>query len=126
MTQLLHAGLTVAEEDIQKFYVEVLGFKKEENFQLNEELADSIFQVKDAIDVQYMNKDDLTLELFIFPELKGNKDFRHLCLKMDDCGEIYKKAKEANYWTFRRTKSNNQSTYFIKDQMDNLFELKNN
>jgi len=45
---------------------------------------------------------------------------------MENCEEIYENALEKNYWAFRRTNSKNQSTYFIKDNMNNLFELKNN
>ena len=126
MTHLKHAGLTVSKDDIQNFYMNILGFRAEGEFQLNNELSESIFNIRGDIEVRYLVKDEITLELFIFSKFAQNQSFQHLCLQIENCDEIYKKARENKYWTFRKTNSKNQSTYFIKDNMNNLFELKNN
>lgn len=126
MTKLKHVGLTVDKDDIQNFYIDILGFRAEREFQLNHELSESIFNIKNDVEVRYLVNNKVTLELFIFSKFEQNQFFQHLCLQMENCDEIYKKAKENNYWTFRKKNSKNQSTYFIKDKMNNLFELKNN
>lgn len=126
MTKFKHAGLTVSKDDIQNFYMDILGFRTEGEFQLNNELAESIFNIDENIDVQYLIKGEVILELFILSEFSLNPSFNHICLIMDNCNLIYEKARKKNYWTFHKTNSKNQSTYFIKDNMNNLFELKNN
>mgnify|MGYP006281328361 CR=1 FL=1 len=126
MTKLKHVGLTVVKDDIQNFYIDILGFRAEGEFQLNYELSESIFNIKNDIEVRYLVNNEVTLELFIFPNPVQHQYFQHLCFQMENCEEIYEKALEKNYWSFRRTNSKNQSTYFIKDNMNNLFELKNN
>ena len=126
MNQFMHAGLTVYKNDIRNFYIDILGFKTEKDFQLNADLAENIFHIKDSPEVYHLNKDEITLELFVFSGYKQNQIFQHLCFQMDNCDEIYKKAYEKNYWTFCRTNSQNKTTYFIRDNMNNLLELKDN
>lgn len=126
MTHLMHAGLTVCKSDIQNFYIDILGFELEKNFQLNAGLTESIFHIKDSPEVYHIYKDEVALELFVIPKFMQNNFFQHLCLKMDNCEAIYEKALENNYWVLRRTNSQNKTTYFLRDNMNNLFELKDN
>ena len=126
MTKLKHVGLTVSKDDIQNFYIDILGFRADGEFQLNHELSESIFNIKNDIEVRYLVNNEVTLELFIYPNSDTHHSFQHLCLRMENCEEIYEKALGKKYWSFRRTNAKNQSTYFIKDNMNNLFELKNN
>jgi len=125
MAKLKHVGLRVNKDDIQDFYIDILGFRAEGEFQLNHELSESIFNIKNDIEVRYLENNEVTLELFIYPNSDTHHSFQHLCFQMENCEEIYEKALEKKYWSFRRTNSKNQSTYFIKDNMNNLFELKN-
>ena len=117
-----HIALDIVENDLNEFYVEILGGEIAGQFELAKEDAIRIFDIQKSVDVYYVKYEDFELELFVYTNSVG-ATFNHLCIEMSDCGGIYKDAKQQNFWTFVRT-NNDKETYFIKDKNGNMFELK--
>jgi hypothetical protein len=114
-----HIGLQVSENDIQSFYVQILGFTIRGNFHLLEQEAYELFGIKKTVEIVYGRCGELDLELFIADGIQ--KSFSHLCLSSNKASEMYQKAVESGYnCTIRK------ETYFIRDTNTNVFELKDN
>lgn len=120
---LQHIALTVNNQDeIENFYKEVLQFNTIYQFSINKETSDLIFNVNDSFDVYLMEFKEVKLEIFIC-QLKEEKIFSHVCLSYSDSENIYKKAVNLGYKTL--IKMNPQkNTYFIWDNSNNMFEIK--
>lgn len=119
---LKHVGLQIIENDLEHFYVNLLGGNVEHRFTIPGKVINPIFHVNQEIDVCYINLDDLTFELFIQPgELQEN--FFHICLQLKNAKMIYQKAVKAGYNTYLR-QTEKGKTFFIRDRNQNLFELK--
>src|SRR6056297_1344682 len=122
--EIKHAGLTVQERDVEIFYRGVMGFFIEGSFNLSEELATDIFDIKSSVDVYNLKKGQVILELFVYnAKHTKNVGFQHLCLVHSEAEDIYNKAKEKGYRTYLK-QGKNKKTYFIKDQNNNIFELR--
>jgi len=121
---LQHIALEITKNDLSDFYVTILGGKIVNHFILEAEDAWQIFAVKRAVEVHYVEIEEMVYELFIYPQ-SGRETFNHHCLKMENASGIFKQAQQNNYWTHLRT-SKGKETYFIKDKNGNMFELKNN
>lgn len=119
---LRHIALDIAEADLNKFYIEILGGEIVGQFELSKEDAIRIFNIKQPVKVYYVKYEDFEFELFIYPN-SARATFHHLCIETRDAREIYKEARQQNCWTFVRT-NNEKETYFIKDKNGNMFELK--
>ncbi len=114
-----HIGLQVSENDIQSFYVPILGFKLSGTFHLSEQEAYELFGIRKSAEIIYGRCGELDLELFITDGIQ--KSFSHLCLSSTKSREIYQKALESGY-----NASIRKETFFIRDSNTNVFELKNN
>jgi len=113
-----HIGLQVSENDIQSFYVQILGFTIRGNFHLSEQEAYELFGIKKTVEIVCGRCGEMDFELFIADGLQ--KSFSHLCLSSSKGTEMYQKAVESGYHCTIR-----KETYFIRDTNSNVFELKN-
>ncbi len=120
---LKHIALEITESDIQDFYVAILGARIKNQFLLNEEDAEQIFNIRKSADVYYLSLDQVEFELFIHTNLPGDT-FNHTCLTIANARKVFELANARGFWTHLR-KSGDNETYFIKDKNGNLFELKN-
>ena len=62
---LLHIGLHVLEEDVQKFYLDILNCEPKNNFTIQAEDAFLIFGISREVRVQLVSSGGIELELFI-------------------------------------------------------------
>lgn len=119
---LLHIALEIIQNDLQPFYIDILGGSIKNHKILKAQDAASIFQINSETAVYDISIQDIYFEMFVHNKFQ-TKSFSHVCLALHNAFEIYKKAKENNYWAFLR-KNNQWKTYFIKDNNGNMFEIK--
>ena len=118
-----HIGLQVSEKDINLFYKNILNGKINQSFVLKQYLANTIFNIKKSVKVIHVECEDVEFELFVHDNTCLDT-FQHICLQRKDAREIYNNALVNGYWTYIHIR-NNKETYFIRDNSNNIFELKN-
>jgi hypothetical protein len=116
-----HIGLQVEEKDIELFYKELFNGKINGSFVLQENLAMAIFNIKQSVKVVHIKCENVDFELFV-NDNPSPSTFEHVCLQLKNAEEVYKKAAAKGYWTYIH-KRGDKETYFIKDKMNNIFEL---
>lgn len=121
---LNHIALNILNQDeLKKFYQDILGMKEKKSFMLNKKLAKHIFNIDKEIPVFLYQKNDLYLELAINPLENKKQGFSHVCIFVNNREALLRKAKENNYEVIR-IKRDGPDLIFIKDQNENCFELK--
>ena len=119
-----HIGLQVKAKDIPLFYEKILGGKKGRSFVLTETDAKNIFNFHTRVDVIYIRAEGVNFELFV-DENTPSKSFTHICLTHRNAERVFIEARQAGFWTHLRQKAGGASkTYFIRDNNQNLFEIK--
>ncbi|MFH2143536.1 MAG: hypothetical protein ABIJ97_14010 [Bacteroidota bacterium] len=119
---LMHIGLSVTEKDFEVFYKGVLDGKVINTFELSNEEAHLIFDIKKDVKILLMSCDNIVFELFIENEPR-TPTFAHVCFQSEQAKEIVEKAKQKGYRTYTRNNKTTE-TYFICDANFNLFEIK--
>jgi len=117
-----HIGLQINEKDIILFYKTLLNGKINDSFVLHQDLSMAIFNIKKSVNVVHLKCEDVDFELFVNNNTSP-PTYKHVCLQRKDAEDIYKKAVSKGYWTYIH-KSGDKETYFIRDKMNNTFELK--
>jgi catechol 2,3-dioxygenase-like lactoylglutathione lyase family enzyme len=121
--KLHHLALSIQNaNDIQPFYVNLLGFKLIREFTINAEWATKIFNIKKPCPVFYLEGHGLALELFIDENEKQN-NFNHWCFSFPNREAFIAKAEKQNA-TIIRIPRNTHDLLFIKDASENIFEIK--
>ncbi len=120
---LKHIGLQVVENDIEKFYQNILNFEILRTFNLSENITNEIFEIKEDVKVIYGNCEGIDFELFVSKKIK-NSTYNHICIETENATEILEKAKQNGYKTYVR-QNNENNTFFITDSNFNTFEIKN-
>ena len=122
--RLNHIAFSVNDsEEIENFYEDILEFSLKRKFLMDAGIASNFFGVNKEVDVYFMAKDDVELEIFLYPK-KRKKIFPHLCMEYPDCSVIYSRAKKRGYQTKVKINSGRSDTYFVWDKIGNMFELK--
>jgi len=76
---LEHIALTFTNhKEIKQFYQEILGFAEIRSFILQKDLAREIFGIGKESRIFHLQKDDLSMELFLMPE-RFEHVFNHIC-----------------------------------------------
>ncbi len=119
-----HIGIEVDKNDINDFYIKILKGQKKNSFIINENLAEKIFNIKKTVEVIHLQCEDVDLELFECSNDMIVLSFNHICLQRNNAKEIYHIAKANDYKAYLHKGQNNKETYFIKDTMNNIFEIK--
>ena len=123
--KLNHIGLNILNKnEVIDFYQDILGFHTEYHFDITEEIATIVFGIKNPAEVILCRKENLLLELFVYPE-NINQGFGHICLNVKNREDIVTKCNEKGYPVIRIKRSSKQDILFVKDKTNNLFELKN-
>ena len=121
--KLEHIALTISEPaDIKDFYLDILGMKEVKNFVLNKVLANKIFGVNKEISVFLLQKDDISLEIFILHG-QSKRSFEHICLAVNDREELVENCLKQNYECIR-IERDLFDLIFLKDKSGNAFEIK--
>lgn len=109
-------------QEVENFYEEILGLKKEREFKLDGELAGSIFGIPRETSVVQLQNEALMLELFLVPE-SPEPGFRHTCLSFKNREAIIERVNRMGYRCFR-LKRTYSDLVFIRDGSGNIFEIK--
>jgi hypothetical protein len=117
-----HIGLQVSEKDIEFFYITLFNGEISGSFVLERDLAMAIFNINKSVKVFHLKCEDIEFELFV-NDNTSVETFHHVCLLRENAEEIYKKAVSGGYRTYVHRRGDSK-TYFIKDKMNNTFELK--
>ena len=121
--KLEHIALTISKPaDIKDFYLDILGMKEAKNFILNKFLANRIFNVDKEISVYLLQKDEISLEIFILSG-QNKQGFEHICLAVKDREKLIKDSLKQNYECIR-IERDLFDLVFIKDRSGNIFEIK--
>lgn len=121
--KLEHIALTISDSnELNNFYHGILGFKFNKKFALSKELSKQIFNISTIPAVNLMQRDNIFLEIFIYPKISKQK-YNHICLAIKNRTEICKKAIDNGY-TCIHIKRDISDLIFIKDKSGNIFELK--
>ncbi len=122
---LMHVGLTIAKkEDIERFYVGLLGFRKAWSFKVTEEVGKRIFK-QDALEdseVVAVKREDLAIELFMHGRSRPGT-FDHLCIALEGREEVVEKAAGLGYTVHRIKREGKKDLIFIEDGSGNRFEI---
>jgi len=121
---LKHIGLPVrTKNEIEQFYMGILGFEKVHEFSIPEEYSRKIFGIKKPAAICLLRKGDLMLEIFMDDHHSVNHSFHHLCLDVEKIDSIVKQLTMQEYpvTIIERDKGD---LVFIADKSGNLFELK--
>ncbi len=122
MNEVKHIGLQVSSTDVARFYTDVLGATIGDSFVLSSADALLIFGIEKQILAYWCHVYGFTLELFLVDE-EIQANCHHICFLTAHAEEIVNRAKHNGYPIYIRTKYETD-TYFIKDTLGNLFEIK--
>jgi len=115
-------ALKTTKDDIQEFYVGILGGKVEGHHSIDVKEAIKSFNIPQEAEVYELKLQDMLLELYTY-EACEEDSLQHFNLELEKATNAFMKAYGKNYWTSMR-KIKDKETYFIKDKNNNLFELK--
>lgn len=121
--KLEHIALSVSDhQEVEKFYMYVLGMKQIKNFVLRKDLAANIFGINKEIAVFLLQKDKVVFEIFVTTEYRKQK-FDHVCISIKNREEFINKAM-INEYEVIRIKREIFDLIFVKDKDGNIFEVK--
>ena len=121
--RLEHIAITITNsKELNDFYHNVLGFEIDKGFELNKTLSEKIFNIASSAQVCVMKKDNLALEIFVYPGI-NNQKYNHICLLLKNREDIYNKAINKGYHCIR-IERDPCDMIFLKDRNGNVFEMK--
>ncbi len=107
-----------------KFYHQLLGLEKIYQFNLEAELVNKIFGIKNDFFVIIYGNSNFRIELFIGPqEIPFTPTLNHLCIEVKDRNKLYEQAQSLGLETTVIPKGDRKNI-FIRDFDGNLFEIK--
>ena len=123
--KLNHIALSIQnKEELTDFYQNILGFQLEYQYEIDEGLSSTIFDIKKPAEVFRYSKDDLHLEFFVATE-RTTPAFAHTGIDVENREEIVEKCKKAGYQVTRVERKEKYDLLFVSDKAGNKFELKN-
>jgi len=118
-----HIGLTIKEPtEIENFYCELLGMCRIRDFILYKDVSEVIFGIEEDIQVSFLEKDGMTIELFVSEQTNKNP-IDHICISVTDRELLIQKAQRMGY-SYTRIKRPEYDLVFLKDKSGNLFEVR--
>ena len=121
--KLQHIALSVSDQqEVENFYINILGMEQIKNFVLRKELAADIFEINKETSVFLLQKDEVVFEIFITTEYR-KQAFDHVCFPIANREEIVNKA-ILNGYKVIRIEREIFDLIFIKDKDGNIFEIK--
>jgi len=113
--------LNTTRNDIQDFYVGILGGKITRHFTLSEKEAVKILHIPQQHEVYELELQNMQLELLPY-EVIEEDSLQHFCFHLNNASDAYHKAIKKHYSAHLRRKDGKE-TYFITDRNNNLFEI---
>ncbi len=111
------------EEEIQKFYSEILQFNEFHRFTLDKNVADSVFGINEPVLVARMRQFNVELELLVHSQPIAT-GLAHHAFEFWRMHEVFSKAEKMNYKTIKVAKENGRMAFYVADAAGNFFELK--
>lgn len=108
--------------DIEAYYMDILGFEKQKEFVLKQALANQIFGIEEDVEVCLLKKGQVVLELFISP-MVFQKNYNHICISVEDREKIVNEAMTKSFEVVR-VEREVFDLIFLKDRSGNIIELK--
>ena len=122
-TQILHVAIQYHDkEKANIFFTEILDLSLKKSFTIPPELTESIFDVKENIEILYYDDGKTGFEVFI-TEKKNKTVFEHICIEVKDKNEFIERCKKHGLkpWFVQK---DDKKLLFVKDFSDNLYEVK--
>ena len=122
-TQLNHVALQYTDEEkAETFFTKILGLPQKKKFILSPELSETIFGIKENVEIRVYEKLGTRFEVFITPTNK-KPGYNHTCIEINDKKEFINRCKKHGIKP-NIIKKDNKKLLFIKDFSGNLFEVK--
>lgn len=115
--------LNTTRNDIQEFYVGILGGKITRHCILSEKEAVKILNIPEEHEVYELELQNMQLEL-LQHEVIEQDSLQHFCFHLANASDAYQKAIKKHYSAHLRIRDGKE-TYYIKDKNNNLFEIEN-
>jgi len=115
-----------SEADSDKFFMELLGLNKARSFIVSADKMVKFFGVnKDQNFIRYENM-NFGVEVIITEDYSKSKDiYTHPCLIIEERDKLIEKAQELEFPVIKVPRDSGSGYYFfIKDNYDNLYEIK--
>ncbi|MBL1211877.1 MAG: VOC family protein [Ignavibacteriae bacterium] len=125
MIKLNHLALHAAsKKNAVKFYNELLEFEIAYEFRVEKELAKKIFNLEVDLNVVMFKKNDISIEVFISPEISDRKNpINHFCIDLKERAKLINRLKE-NGIKILEIDRGDHTTIFVKDYDSNIIEIK--
>lgn len=119
-----HIGLTInVQSDIESFYKDLLGMKEVREFDIDEDLSERIFRIKNKAPITVLSNDDIVLELFLTDQ-KQKPVYNHIGISVHNRDNMMEKAKSMGFSVTYIERESKDALLFISDNSGNLFEIK--
>jgi len=123
LTDFKHIAMQFANRtDADTLFCEILGLKVSKEFNLSDELSYQIFGFKKTVDVVVYCSNICCFEIFISDE-KISPGFSHVCIEVSDIDDFILKC-ESHGFEIIKVKKGDRTLVFMKDKINNLFEVK--
>ncbi|MFX1498315.1 MAG: VOC family protein [Promethearchaeota archaeon] len=115
-----------SEEESDRFFINLLGLKKDKIFTVSEDLMEKFFGIRKQQMVARYSNEDVKLEVFITNNNNILKDkYTHVCFIIKDRDYIMVRAKNLGFEVIKVARKGSDNYYlFIKDSFGNLYEIK--
>jgi methylmalonyl-CoA/ethylmalonyl-CoA epimerase len=120
-----HVGIVNRDgEDAMRFYRDILGLDPIKKSAVSREVAETLFSVDHEIEMLVYGREDLKVEVFIFPEFTPpSPAVPHFCLQVPDLPAFIERAKEAGVKVISAERGG-RFVHFIEDFSGNRIEVK--
>ena len=113
-----------SQENVDRFYRNILGLHKIKATSLSEDFAETLFSIAQKCAVVLYGNENMAIEVFV-PESPTEKraSFVHLCVEVENREEFARKCQNNNLMV-NRVKKADSLLIFVSDYDGNLFEVK--
>ena len=115
-----------SEEESDKFFIDLLGLKKSRSFIVSTDKMEKFFGVSKEQEVIRYEDKDIAVEVFITNDKSKSEDiYSHFCLLVENRDDLVANARAMKFPVIKVPRTDNNSYYlFIKDNYNNLYEIK--
>ncbi|MDP8217421.1 MAG: hypothetical protein P9M03_01715 [Candidatus Theseobacter exili] len=120
---LNHVGLcSTSEKNSDRFFVGILGLKKQRDFCVSRELTEEIFGISREHKVIVYAGKNLNFEVFITDKVNPDK-IDHVCLNLKNIDQLFLKCEKEGL-AVKKISRGDRFIYFLQDFDGNLYEIK--
>ena len=109
-------------EEVEIFFIKILGIPKVKNFTLSEGLSESIFGINKRVEVEVYDNGKTRFEVFI-GQSNRIPGYEHICIEVEDKKEFIECCKKYGREPLI-VKKEGKDLLFVRDFSNNLYEIK--